>query len=523
MHPEIESPPPAPGPPGSNLPEISVSELAGTVKRVLENALDRVRVRGELGRVTIAKSGHLYADLKDTGAVVSIIMWKGAACALKFRPEEGLEVVVEGRVTTWSGRSQYQLVADRMEPAGAGALMALLDERRKRLAAEGLFAAERKRPIPFLPRIVGVVTSPNGAVIRDILHRLRERFPVRVLVWPVLVQGEKAAGQIAAAIRCFNALTPESPNMAAGSVPRPDLLIVARGGGSIEDLWAFNEEIVVRAAADSAIPLISAVGHETDTTLIDFVADLRAPTPTGAAEKAVPVRMELLATLADLDGRQNSGIQRLLEMRRTGFDTAVRRLRPAGHLLAEPTQRLDHASAILSRALVANLRAHESAFAGIASRLNPMALSHDLGRRREKLDFLGERTRQSLLRSVERRRDRFGPLSERLEPAMRRIIGDWSRVLESQGKLLESLSHRGVLARGYSLVTRANGELAIRATALVPGERVAIRFSDGIAGAEILPPEAGDKVTETHRPRTGPDLPPKPARAKKEEGQGSLF
>lgn len=514
---------PLPATPGSNLPELSVSELAGAVKRTLEGAFDRVRVRGELGRVTIAKSGHLYADLKDAGAVVSIIMWKGAAGALKFRPEEGLEVVVEGRLTTWSGRSQYQLVADRMEPAGAGALMALLDERRRRLAAEGLFDAGRKKPIPFLPRVVGVVTSPTGAVIRDILHRLRERFPVRVLVWPVLVQGEKAAGQIAAAIRGFNTLMPEGPNMAAGSVSRPDLLIVARGGGSIEDLWAFNEEIVVRAAADSTIPLISAVGHETDTTLIDFVADLRAPTPTGAAEKAVPVRMELLATLGDLRVRTATGMQRLLDTRRMAMDATARRLRPPGHLLAEPMQRLDHASAILSRALVANLRAHERSFAGLATRLSPVGLVHALARHREKLVFLGDRTRQALRRSVERGRDRHDPLAQRLAPAMERRIGDWSRALDSHGKLLESLSHRGVLARGYVVVTRAAGGVVTGAGSVLPGERVTIGFADGSVGAEILGRDSGDAASPAGPRRAPNDATPRPAKGRKEDSQGSLF
>lgn len=520
LHPMNSAPDlPLPEPPGSNLPEISVSELAGTVKRVLEGAFDRVRVRGELGRVTIAKSGHLYADLKDPAAVVSIIMWKNAAGALKFRPEEGLEVVVEGRVTTWSGRSQYQLVADRMEPAGAGALMALLDERRKKLAAEGLFASERKRPIPFLPRVVGVVTSPTGAVIRDILHRLRERFPVEVLVWPVLVQGEKAAGQIAAAIRGFNALAPGD----TGSVPRPDVLIVARGGGSIEDLWAFNEEIVVRAAAASEIPLISAVGHETDTTLIDFVADLRAPTPTGAAEKAVPVRMDLLAGLGELAGRKDVGMRRLLDTRRMGLEASTRRLRPPGHLLAEPTQRLDHASAILSRALVANLRAHERGLAGIAARLNPMGLVHMLVRQREKLGFLGERNAQGLLRSVERRRDRYGPLGQRLAPAMTRILGDHAKALENNGKLLESLSHRAVLMRGYSVVRRSGGEVVMRADALAPGEHVLIGFSDGSVSAEIRGPKAGDAANPPPNTPADPNPPPKAPRPKTQQNQGSLF
>ncbi|MGB3455807.1 MAG: exodeoxyribonuclease VII large subunit, partial [Litorimonas sp.] len=284
-HPEPEAPT------LSNVPEFTVSELAGNVKRTIEEAFGRVRVRGELGRVTIARSGHAYLDLKDDRAVINSIMWKGTVSRLSLRPEEGMEVIVEGKMSTYPGRSNYQLIIDRMELAGEGALMALLEKRKKALAAEGLFAAERKRDLPFLPRTIGVVTSPTGAVIRDILHRLEDRFPVHVLVWPVLVQGDRAAQQIADAIKGFNSGT---------GFPRPDVLIVARGGGSLEDLWCFNEEVVIRAAAASDIPLISAVGHETDTTLIDYVSDKRAPTPTGAAEVAVPVRDDLLEFVADL-------------------------------------------------------------------------------------------------------------------------------------------------------------------------------------------------------------------------------
>ena len=265
--------------PGSNSPEMTVSELAGALKRTVEENYGFVRVRGELGRVVLAKSGHLYFDIKDEGATLNTIMWKGSAGKLSFKPEEGLEVVAEGRLSTYPGRSNYQMIAERMRPAGVGALMQLLEERKKKLAAEGLFAAERKKPLPFLPAVIGVVTSPTGAVIRDILHRVRDRFPVHVIIWPALVQGERAAAEVEAGIRGFNALTPGGP------IPRPDVIIVARGGGSIEDLWPFNEERVVRAAAESVIPLISAVGHETDTTLIDYASDRRAPTPTTASSR----------------------------------------------------------------------------------------------------------------------------------------------------------------------------------------------------------------------------------------------
>ncbi|WP_313353318.1 exodeoxyribonuclease VII large subunit, partial [Paracoccus sp. (in: a-proteobacteria)] len=287
----------------SNIHEFTVSEISGAVKRVLEGEFGRVRVRGEIGRVSRPSSGHLYFDLKDDRAVISAVTWKGQAARLSTRPEEGIEVIATGRLTTFPGQSKYQLIVEEIEPAGAGALMMMLEKRRKALAAEGLFDESRKRPLPYLPGVIGVVTSPSGAVIRDILHRLRDRFPTHVLIWPVAVQGEGCAHQVTAAIQGFNALPKDGP------VPRPDLIIVARGGGSLEDLWGFNEEAVVRAAADSQIPLISAVGHETDTTLIDFASDRRAPTPTAAAEMAVPVRAELAARVTEIQARMMRAAQ----------------------------------------------------------------------------------------------------------------------------------------------------------------------------------------------------------------------
>ncbi|WP_291738127.1 exodeoxyribonuclease VII large subunit, partial [Leisingera sp. F5] len=275
--------------PGQNAPEFTVSEISGEVKRTLEGTFGRIRVKGEVGRVFKARSGHLYYDIKDDRSVLACTTWKGQVSSLSVVPEEGLEVVVTGRLTAFGAQSKYNMNVDEVAVAGQGALMALLEKRKKQLEAEGLFAPERKTPLPYLPQIIGVVTSPSGAVIRDILHRLRDRFPRKVLVWPVAVQGKTCAPEVARAIEGFNRLTP------GGALPRPDLIIVARGGGSIEDLWGFNEEIVARAAAASQIPLISAVGHETDTTLIDFVSDRRAPTPTAAAELAVPVRLELMA------------------------------------------------------------------------------------------------------------------------------------------------------------------------------------------------------------------------------------
>src|ERR1700731_652438 len=296
--------PPGPGP-GANLPEYTVSELSLALKRSVEENFSHVRVRGEISGFKRHGSGHCYFALKDAEAVLDAVCWRQTAIRLPIKPEDGMEVVCTGRLTTYPGRSKYQLVIDSISLAGIGALLKILEDRRQRLAAEGLFAAERKKKLPFLPGVIGIVTSPSGAVIRDILHRLADRFPRQVLVWPVAVQGEGAAAQVAAAIEGFNRLVP------GGRVPRPDLLIVARGGGSLEDLMPFNEEIVVRAAAASAIPLISAVGHETDTTLIDFASDRRPPTPTAAAEMAVPVRFDLVAEIAAKGGRLTGGLARL--------------------------------------------------------------------------------------------------------------------------------------------------------------------------------------------------------------------
>ncbi len=329
------STPPGESPLRPNLPEYTVSELSAALKRSIEQGFAYVRVRGEVSGFKRHSSGHCYLALKDAEAVLDAVCWRGTALRLALKPEDGMEVVCTGRLTTYPGRSKYQLVIDTMELAGVGALLKLLEERRQRLAAEGLFAEERKRKLPFLPRVIGVVTSPTGAVIRDILHRLADRFPRRVLLWPVAVQGEGAAQQVAAAIAGFNRLAPDGP------VPRPDLLIVARGGGSLEDLMAFNEEIVVRAAAASAIPLISAIGHETDTTLIDYASDRRAPTPTAAAEMAVPVRLDLLAELDGKAVRLAGGLSRLLAERRGRIEGLARGLPDPRSILDTARQRLD--------------------------------------------------------------------------------------------------------------------------------------------------------------------------------------
>src|SRR5438445_2987238 len=315
---------------GDNSPALSVSELSGALKRTIETTFGEVRVRGEISGFKRHASGHCYFTLKDDNACIDAVIWRGSAAALAFRPEDGAEVIASGKLTTYPGRSKYQIVVERMELAGEGALLALLERRRKALAAEGLFAPERKRKLPFLPQIVGVVTSPTGAVIRDILHRLEDRCPTRVILWPVPVQGEGAAAKIAAAIRSLAALE-----------PRPDLLIVARGGGSIEDLWAFNEEEVVRAAAESTIPLISAVGHETDTTLIDFASDRRAPTPSAAAEMAVPVRADLMAQTLDFGKRSMACMNRVLREAALAVTGLARGLGDPLRLIEERQQRLD--------------------------------------------------------------------------------------------------------------------------------------------------------------------------------------
>jgi exodeoxyribonuclease VII large subunit len=464
----------------TNLPEVSVSELAGAIKRAVEAGFDRVRVRGELGRVMIAKSGHLYVDLKDEGATISTIMFRLEVQKLSFKPEEGLEVVAEGRISTFPGRSQYQLICERMSPAGAGALLAQLEKLKARLAAEGLFARERKKPIPYIPRLIGIVTSPTGAVIRDMLHRLEERFPRKVLLWPVVVQGPDAAPQIARAIKGFNALQ--------GAL-RPDVLIVARGGGSIEDLWAFNEEVVVRAAAESVIPLISAVGHETDTTLIDFASDHRAPTPTAAAEKAVPVRGELIQRVTTLDGRLKGGLVRGLEHRRTVLRAAANKLPRLETLLQLPQQRYDRAAERLASALVANTRAHRSALDRIAARLRPQALVQDVSRRAELLS----RT------------------SARLKPAILRTLDAHKKHLDGAARMLEGLSHKSVLARGFAMVHRADGTLVRSAKELSRGDEIDLTFADESQRAVIDPPPAP------------PSADPKRAKPKPGGDQGNLF
>jgi len=484
----------------SNAAEYSVSEISLALKRTVEEAYGYVRVRGEIsGYRGPHSSGHAYFALKDDRAKLEAVIWKGNFGRLRFRPEEGMEVIATGKLTTFPGSSKYQIVIEQIEPAGVGALMALLEERRRKLAAEGLFDAGRKRPIPYLPRVIGVVTSPTGAVIRDILHRLADRFPVRVLVWPVRVQGETSAAEVAAAIAGFNAIAPGGP------IPRPDLLIVARGGGSIEDLWGFNEEIVVRAAAASAIPLISGVGHETDTTLIDYVADLRAPTPTGAAEMAVPVRSELVGAVGDLARRLDGAMLRHVEARRRELRSAGRALPRLDDLLAIPRRSFDELSARLGRALSANTLSHRAHLGRSAARLHPEALGRLLARSSERLAVLSARQGRALEVHAERKRALFSRMAERLrvEPLGERVARgrDWLLQIDGRGgrafiriversrdrldrtaRLVETLSYRSVLARGFALVTDAGGKPVRSAASVAAGDVLTVEFQDGKLG-----------------------------------------
>ncbi len=501
--------------PGDNTPEFSVSDISGAVKRLIEGELGWVRVRGEVGRVMHARSGHLYFDLKDERNALACMTWKGQISALGLVPEEGMEVIAEGKMTA-GFQSKYSLNAQRIAIAGQGALMALLEKRKKQLASEGLFDEARKKPLPYLPDIIGVVTSPQGAVIRDILHRLRDRFPRKVLVWPVAVQGERCAPEVARAIAGFSALTP------GGALPRPDLIIVARGGGSVEDLWGFNEEIVARAAAASEIPLISAVGHETDTTLIDFVSDKRAPTPTAAAELAVPVRHELLAWLDGQSARITSAVSQSLLVRNQRLRDLARALPKPEGLLDTPRQRLDFASGRLGPALISGvskrrvqladtsgllrpsvlqrtLRAESERMAGLNKRLAP-ALDRAVRQGRERLAVQSARLKpETLERDVAQKRGRLQDFVMRLEAAGKRRIGQARDKIAAIDRLHETLSYKATLKRGYAVV-RSGEDLVTTKAGAERAPRLEIEFADGrfsLGGpptrksAKSKPPEQG--------------------------------
>jgi exodeoxyribonuclease VII large subunit len=505
--------------PQANVVEFTVSELSAALKRTVEDAYGYVRVRGEIsGYKGPHSSGHCYFALKDDRAKIDGVIWKMTFARMRMKPEEGMEVIVTGRLTTYPNRSSYQIVVETLEPAGLGALMALLEERKKKLAAEGLFDEARKQLLPFLPEVIGVVTSPTGAVIRDILHRLADRFPRHVIVWPVKVQGDGSSEQVAAAIRGFNAL-PEG-----GRIRRPDLLIVARGGGSLEDLWSFNEEIVVRAAAESMIPLISAVGHETDVTLIDFASDKRAPTPTAAAEMAVPVRAELIADLMNKARRALSCWQRAQEHRRTELRAAARALPSAEDLLAIPRQRLDACSERLPRALRANAQIHHTQFSRVAGRLGPQLLRGNVERRRLRLDACTQRLASALktyrlthLTRIARAGDRVNTLAERSDRAVWTLLDNRAARIERAGQLLAAFSYRGVLSRGFALVRDGAGQPLRTAAAVQPGTPLDIEFSDGRVGATaqgVSKRIESPPFARPRRPRRGGGGDP---------GQGSLF
>ncbi|MEZ5851302.1 MAG: exodeoxyribonuclease VII large subunit [Hyphomicrobiaceae bacterium] len=528
------------GQPGANVAEFSVSGLASAIKRALEDGFGYVRIKGEIsGYRGPHASGHCYFALKDDKAKIDAVIWRGTFQKLRFKPEEGLEVVAGGRITTYPGSSKYQIVIETMEPSGAGALMAMLEERKRRLTAEGLFADERKRKLPFWPQVVGIVTSPTGAVIRDMLAGFQERCPTRVLLWPVRVQGETSAAEVAAAIKGFNALEP------GGRIPRPDVLIVARGGGSLEDLWGFNEEIVVRAAAASDIPLISAVGHETDWTLIDLAADARAPTPTKAAEWAVPRHADLVVRVGELGQWLRSRTLRRLDEARAHLRAAARGLPRREELLALPRQRFDAAERRLNHALQINTQTHAKRLARIAPRLQPRLLSIRLERAGDQTERLCARARDALARSTAQRRARLERLSGRLHPqtirerlsrsgerlasmemrldqAIAARIDHRRRRLDGLAQMLSALSYQGVLKRGFALVRDAQGHTVRSATQVTTGMRLAIEMSDGTVGAVA---DTGGTTPSSPTPAPKAETPSqRPARRKTRGGeQGSLF
>ncbi len=528
----------------SNVAEFTVSELSSAIKRALEDGFGFVRLRGEIsGYRGPHSSGHAYFGLKDEKSKIDAVIWKGNLGKLKFRPEEGMEVIAQGRLTTYPGSSKYQIVIEQLEPAGVGALMAILEERKRKLAAEGLFEESRKRKLPYWPAVVGIVTSPTGAVIRDMLFGFNERCPAHVVVWPVRVQGDGSAAEVAAAIRGFNAIAP------GGRIPRPDVLIVARGGGSLEDLWGFNEEIVVRAAAESTIPLISAVGHETDWTLLDLVADARAPTPTKAAEWAVPKFSDLVDETAKLALRIRIAVRRVLEGIRTHLKASARGLPRPEDLISLPRQRFDAVDRRLGRALLANTRAHGTRHARLVARLQPRLLEVRLSRSADRLEALARRSADGLGRLTAQRRMRMERLSGRLTPetirsrlsragerietlqerarrALANNVAVRRRMMSGVAGLLRTLSYQSVLGRGFALVRTEAGE-AVRSIAQISaGMHVTVEVADGRfeadahSAAPSLPPSSSPKLTPTPPPQAAAS-PTAPAKRSREGGSGS--
>lgn len=523
----------------SNVAEYSVSEISGALKRTVEDTFSHVRVRGEIsGYRGPHSSGHAYFALKDERARIEAVIWRGSMSRIKFRPEEGMEVIATGKLTTFPGSSKYQIVIEQMEPAGAGALMALLEERKQRLGQEGLFDTSRKQLLPFMPRTIGVVTSPTGAVIRDIIHRITDRFPLHVLVWPVRVQGETSGEEVTRALTGFNS------DYFGRILPKPDVIIVARGGGSLEDLWGFNDESVVRAVANSAIPVISAVGHETDWTLIDLAADMRAPTPTGAAEMAVPVRADLQAQIASHSARLSAAMTRLIDRKREAYRSLQRALPSTDQLLALPRRRFDEASSRLGRALITSTAQKRARFDGLQRHLSPRLLQQQIRERKIQLHQLNLRLPRALSLKNQSSRNLLRQTSARLtSDLILRRARQWavsisnlqrrsdqaiSHMLERQyrrsqelTRLMDTLSHTSVLKRGFAIVLNESGQPVKAAAAVHSGDHLTLRFLDGDASvvADGSAPVAPSQTVPTK------DKKAKPLKTKTSDpsGQGTLF
>ncbi len=520
----------------SNVAEYTVSEISGALKRTVEDTFGHVRVRGEIsGYRGPHSSGHAYFSLKDDKARIEAVIWRSAVSRLRFQPEEGMEVIATGKLTTYPGSSKYQIVIEQMEPAGAGALMALLEERKRKLGAEGLFDPAAKQNLPFMPRIIGVVTSPTGAVIRDIIHRITDRFPLHVLVWPVRVQGETSGAEVASAVNGFNRFA-----YGDAALPRPDVLIVARGGGSLEDLWGFNDEVLVRAVAASKIPVISAVGHETDWTLIDLAADVRAPTPTGAAEMAVPVKADLQAQVATLGARLAAGMSRSLDRRRQAQRALARALPSADQLLALPRRHFDETAARLGRALQANTQKKRGHFDGRARQLSPRLLAQRFREKRREIGILAVRLPRGLdvfvrdrralyhrragklsilstVRRAERGRQHLQQLDRRQIQAVDLLLDRAKRRGGELERLMRTLSHESVLERGFAIVLDTSGAPVKRAAGIASGDDLTLRFQDGDVQAVANGVEDRPARTKVERPAPA-KKPPVPSGS-----QGSLF
>lgn len=492
-------------PDAGNAPAYSVSELAGALKRTLETTYDHVRLRGEISKVTRHSSGHVYLTLKDDKAAIDGVIWKGNLSRLNAQPDQGLEVIVTGKITTFPASSKYQIVIETLEAAGMGALLAQLERLKKTLHAEGLFDPARKKPLPFAPKTIGVITSPTGAVIRDILHRIRDRWPCRVVVWPVLVQGQDAAPQVIAALKGFHDHQ---------ALPRPDVIIIARGGGSVEDLWPFNDEALARAVAAATIPIISAVGHETDTTLIDYVSDRRAPTPTGAAEMATPVLSELQATVADLDRRRLGQMGRQLEQKRERIALLARALPDPNALLNTAQQSLDFATHRLEGALSKAITVQDVRLKTASARFGPSLLLRPVTQKSETLTQLSTRALNALARKVAQTKDhaRLDDLMRRMKSALARQITQQDQRLKALESLRQSLNPDRPLGLGFARVGTLDGQIISRADAIKSGQVLRLTFADGVR-----------TVTESAAAPESATTPPKVKKSTTNEGQGSLF